>query len=65
MTLFILQLRQGDGGSVVRARTTGEARLLAFNKDKNEAWLEPLFSTCQELKYDGPLGVIVQNVITI
>lgn len=62
MELWLLKLRQGDGGSVVRARTAGEARLLAFNKDKNEAWLEPLFSTCQELKHDGPLGVIVQGV---
>lgn len=63
---------------VIRAETEQEARQIATENGSYEiarseanrscdgctpdAWLNPIYSTCEELPADGPIGVIVRDV---
>jgi hypothetical protein len=54
-------------GFVVRAGSEGEARRLANEQGGNEnrhkvnPWLDPKFSTCEELPVDGKPGIILRE----
>ncbi len=49
-------------GFVVRAKTEKDARTFAAQQAGDEgskAWLEPSFSTCEELRLKGDAGVVI------
>lgn len=54
-------------GFVVRAKTEADARALANkeagyeNRGLGNAWIDPKYSTCVELKYKGEAGIVIRD----